>query len=424
MIVVGRSHIAHRESVLFGIFAMAYQFFTRWLRCSARNLRSTGAPSRAASIALVAAGLSIAGCMSPKPGDANYGQQPTGLAALSPSAIGQSVSKSFKAGSDKVSQALKPKPEPQEVAKRDSGGGFWPFKKKDPPPTPEFFVALARVQEQTGEQEMAAAQYEKALALDKNHLDALVGYAHMLDDQGHKVKATEYYLRAVKAHPDDASAANDLGLCYARQGKLDLAIEYLSKAVTLQPDRELYRNNIATVLVQIGRSDEAVRQIAAVYGDPIAHYNVGVLLQHQGKRELAIREFTMAAQQDPGMNEAREWLDRLNADMGPREQLASAQIVDDESTESSVRPAVQAQRMEGDNEEGSSSRRARVASRTTANVVRQNAYVSPKADAPAVANDPTPAATPAATTPAAVTPATAAQSLPAPQSTYMPPSRY
>ena len=58
-----------------------------------------------------------------------------------------------------------------------------------------------------------------------------------------------------------------------------------SKAVELQPDRELYRNNIATVLVEVGRSDEAVRQIAAVYGEPIAHYNVGVLLQQQGKRQ-------------------------------------------------------------------------------------------------------------------------------------------
>lgn len=409
---------------------MVYQISTRPKRHAGETPR-TARLLRATSIAIFTAGVSIAGCMSPKPGDANYGQQPTGLAALSPSAIGQSVSKSFKAGSDKISQSMKPKPKSQEVAKSDSGGGLWPFKKKDPPPTPEFFVALARVQEQTGEKEMAAAQYEKALALDKNHLDALVGYAHMLDDQGHKVKATEYYLRAVKAHPDDASAANDLGLCYARQGKLDLAIEHLSKAVTLQPDKELYRNNIATVLVQMGRSDEAVKQIAAVYGEPIAHYNVGVLLQHQGKRELAIREFAMAAQQDPGMNEAREWLDRLNADMGPREQLASAQIIEDDASESPIRPAVQAQRIEGQNAESNSSRQTRVATRPAPGNVRQNAYVPPQVDeqpvqagGPAVAASPPPAATPIASTPSAATAASDTQTISETPSKYVPPSRY
>lgn len=399
---------------------MVYQIFKRRVRRSECVRRRTAGPLCALSIALAMAGFSLVGCVSPKPGDADYGQQPTGLAALSPSAIGQSVSKSVKAGTDKVSQSLKPKPKSEEVAKRDSAGGWWPVKKKDPPPTPEFFVALARVHEQTGEHDMAAAQYEKALALDKNHLDALVSYAHMLDGQGQKVKATEYYVRAVKAHPQDASAANDLGLCYARQGKYELALEYLDKAVSLQPDRELYRNNIATVLVEIGRPDEAVQQIAAVYGEPIAHYNVGVLLNHQRRPEQAIRQFAIAIQQDPAMEEAREWLDRLNAE-APREQLASAQMVEDESVESSVRPAAQTERIDGKRADAKSSRRgSRVAALPKQGAAsRQEAYVPPKpVDSPA--QQPTAQAS----EPAAVTPAVDMQAIPASPSGYVPPSRY
>ena len=94
-----------------------------------------------------------------------------------------------------------------------------------------------------------------------------------------------------------------------------------------------------------------------MYGEPIAHYNVGVLLQHQGKRELAIREFAMAADQDPGMNEAREWLDRLNADRGPRTvgERADGRRRDDHELGSAGRasPAI-----EGENAESNSSRRA------------------------------------------------------------------
>ena len=194
-------------------------------------------------------------------------------------------------------------------------------------------MALARVHEQSGSYDRAIEQYDKALAIEPENGPALIGYAHVLDRQGQKVKATEYYLRAFKAYPQDASVANDLGLCYARQGKFDRSIEYLEKAVELQPDRELYRNNIATVLVEVGRVDEAVSQVAAVYGEPIAHYNVGVLLKQRGRRQDAVEQFAAAVKQDPSLTQARDWLDQLTAEEEPREQLASAQLAEPASAE-------------------------------------------------------------------------------------------
>ena len=168
--------------------------------------------------------------------------------------------------------------------------------------------------EQTGEWDLAVMQYEKALAIDKNSAPRWSAMRICSTAEGKRSKRLDYYVRAVKANPNDASVVNDLGLCYARQGKFRPALEYLGKAVELQPDRELYRNNIATVLVEVGRVDEAVSQIAAVYGEPIAHYNVGVLLKQQGKRQEAANQFARAIAQDPGMDDAREWLDRLNAE--------------------------------------------------------------------------------------------------------------
>ena len=139
---------------------------------------------------------------------------------------------------------------------------------------------------------------------------------HVYDRQGQKVKATTYYLRAIKRTPKDASIANDLGLCYARQGKFDEALNYLNKAVELQPDRELYRNNIATVLVELGRVDEAVTQVANVYGEPIAHYNVGVVLEQRGRHKAAAEQFELALRKDPGCSR-REWLAQLEAEDEP-----------------------------------------------------------------------------------------------------------
>ena len=107
----------------------------------------------------------------------------------------------------------------------------------------------------------------------------------------------------------------------------------------MQPDRDLYRNNIAAVLVEIGRVDDAVAQVAAVYGEPIAHYNVGILLKEQGKRRAAADQFALALEADPSLTQVREWLDRLNENQKPREQMASAEIVDPEPNSVAVATA-------------------------------------------------------------------------------------
>ena len=365
--------------------------------------RRRTAALRTAAALITAASMGLSGCASTKPGDNDFGQDPQGTgsklaAALSPAAIGKSVSNTYKAGSEKVSKAIKPKPKaPEGAQSRTSSTAWWSRKNTDPEPTADFFVALARVHEQTGEWDQAVMQYEKAIAIDSHSAPALVGYAHLLDSRGQKVKALDYYVRAVKSNPDDASVVNDLGLCYARQGKFDLALQYLGKAVELQPDRELYRNNIATVLVQIGHSRSRKRgrqaQVAAVYAsEPIAHYNVGVLLKQQGKRLEAVDQFAKAVEQDPGMDDAREWLDRLNAEEAPREELASVQVAESTEGNGISTPTAHAQPVTDDGLEPASrpSSRARVASRPKTDGTQYSPPVTSDSDAAGTPPAPTP----------------------------------
>ncbi|HEY4307940.1 MAG TPA: tetratricopeptide repeat protein [Pirellulales bacterium] len=386
--------------------------------------------------------VALAGCVSTNSTDPGFGQQDQAqsnsskLAAFSPAAIGRSVSGTFKAGTDKVSKAFKPQPpKPEEMPTTEETVGWWPFNKKDDGPGADFFVSLARVHEQTGDLARASGEYEKALAIDHDNSAGLVGCAHLLDRQGEKVKAVQYYSRAAKLYPEDASVANDLGLCYARQGKFDLALEYLGKAVTLQPDRQLYRNNIATVLVEMGRVNEAVAQVAAVYGEPIAHYNVGVLLKQTGKRNAAIQQFALAVEKDPGLNEAREWLDRMNAEEPPREQLAEVQTIDSSASNGRGIPTAHSQPVTSEAVAISPkpASPARVASRPIAKE-------TPRYDAPATSDatktevvaapvaPPVPAtpATPIAPVPNASVgvPAVDVGAVPATQLNYVPPSRY
>ncbi|MES1213640.1 MAG: hypothetical protein ABUL64_03555, partial [Singulisphaera sp.] len=201
-----------------------------------------------------------------------------------------------------------------------------------------------------------------------------------------------------------------------------LALTYLGKAVELQPDRELYRNNIAMVLVEVGRPEDAVAQIAAVYGEPVAHYNVGVLLSQQGQPRLAAEQFAAAVRQDPAMQDAREWLARLNAAEAPRERLVAAEVPASDNQPQSASVTQARESRAG----ASSSRRAIVASRPVREPAPPATPVA-HADATPAENAPAPPASPALAAPPATPPATPAadvQAIPASTPSYVPPSRY
>ena len=175
----------------------------------------------------------------------------------------------------------------------------------------EFYVSLARLQEQAGAYDAAIDQYQNALKEDKKHLPAMMGLAHIYERQREPAKAIAMYERAAKSHPQDAGLLNDMGLCYRQAGRLDDAIAAQKRAVTLQPGRKLYRNNLATSLVRAGRAPEALDQLLSVHKPPTAHYNIGYLLTEVGDQRSALFHFQKALEFDPDFAPARQWLATL-----------------------------------------------------------------------------------------------------------------
>src|SRR5690606_190013 len=124
-------------------------------------------------------------------------------------------------------------------------------------------------------------------------------------------------------HPRDAAPLNDLGLCYARQGKYGDSVEMFRRAVTLDPLKPLYRNNLATVLVELDRAPEAVEQLATVHNQSVALYNVGFLLNKRGQQAEALSYFERALESDPKFDAARAWVDTLRGELGDRSASAT-----------------------------------------------------------------------------------------------------
>jgi len=189
-----------------------------------------------------------------------------------------------------------------------SSGGF--FQKKQQP-TPELYVATARLCESRGDYTAAASQYENALKQSPNNVPALLSYAHLMDHQNQLAEATKLYERAIKVNPKEAAAYNDLGLCLARRGMPAEAQTNLAKAAELQPDKQLYRNNLATLLVDQHKPDEALLQLKAVTNEAIANYDVGILLEQHHEDALAQAHFQRALELNPSFAEAREWTQQL-----------------------------------------------------------------------------------------------------------------
>jgi tetratricopeptide (TPR) repeat protein len=178
-------------------------------------------------------------------------------------------------------------------------------------PSPQLYTAMAEMSQRAGNADQARSLYQKALALDPNDMNALLGAAHMEDRLGRLDVALPLYQRAVNVSPTNAGAINDLALCQARKGDLASAHRALEKAVLLQPQNALYRNNIAKVMVEMNWTDQALGQLSAIHPPAIAHYNMGVLLTERGRRDEAMRFLHTAAAIDPSLAPAKQLLAEL-----------------------------------------------------------------------------------------------------------------
>jgi tetratricopeptide (TPR) repeat protein len=179
--------------------------------------------------------------------------------------------------------------------------------------TPELYVGLAQMSHRGGDVPQARSLYQKALAKDPNHLEALLGAARMEDREGQLDTALMLYKRAAAAHPRSATALNDLALCHARRGDLTAAQQVLEQATKLEPTKPLYRNNLAKILVEMNQLDKATHQLAAVYPPAVGNYNMAVLLSERGRVDESMNYLNAALTIDPTMAPAQELLAQFAA---------------------------------------------------------------------------------------------------------------
>ena len=158
----------------------------------------------------------------------------------------------------------------------------------------ELYVAVARVYEEAGKFEEAEEQYRAAMKIAPNDLRVLLGYAKLKDRTNESDEADRNYQQAATKFPAVPAVFNNMAGHYAHQGKLREAMAAMEKAIQLRPREPRYRTNLAALLVASGRNNEAFDQLRTVYDEPIAHYDLGFLLNRQGAKQAAVQQFAIA----------------------------------------------------------------------------------------------------------------------------------
>ncbi len=178
--------------------------------------------------------------------------------------------------------------------------------------SPELYVSVARMFVESGRFKEAEDQYQEGLKKFPDDVRIVLGYAILKDQMKQPAEALKLYQQAVSKHPKQASVYNNLAVHYIQCGMIEDAIEAERRAVDLQPHEPRYRNNLAALLVEKGSTQEAFKQLREIYDEPVAHYDLGFLLNKRGLKPAALQEFTIALTLNPGMSLARQWVDRLS----------------------------------------------------------------------------------------------------------------
>ena len=125
----------------------------------------------------------------------------------------------------------------------------------------KLYSVLGYTYEQEKDYKKAIDAYRKAIALDRDNLDAIRGLAQNLMNDGQTDAALEQYKIIADANPEDPQTLLRMAEIYRKQGKFDLALDSLKQAQAVVPDLMEVSYNMAAVYQAQGRYEEAAQTL-------------------------------------------------------------------------------------------------------------------------------------------------------------------
>jgi len=192
------------------------------------------------------------------------------------------------------------------------------------PSRPEYHNDLGGIYFMLGRTSDAVKEYRAAATLDPTLAVAHYNLGNTLWSIGQLQEAERSYRQAVALDPDFAIAHGNLGSALNELGRVAEAAESLQRAVALMPDDAEVHSNLGNVLLALGRLAEAElshRQAVALRPElAILHSNLGCLLLAIGRLEEAEQSNRRALALEPGLFDAHCNLGSALASLGRLEE--------------------------------------------------------------------------------------------------------
>ena len=187
------------------------------------------------------------------------------------------------------------------------------------PPNLVIENSLGIAMDNSGRYDEAAAHFQKALQVQRDHYEVLVNMGVTRYHQGQLPEAIEYYQAAIRSQPDAPEAHAQLALALWKQNRNEAAYDEVRRASQLAPNDANIRNYLGIALGGLGRFPEAIDQLhEALRLNPNGaevHYNLGLALLASGKPQESIPEFETALRLNPELKGAADNLRRAKAQL-------------------------------------------------------------------------------------------------------------
>jgi tetratricopeptide (TPR) repeat protein len=201
-------------------------------------------------------------------------------------------------------------------------------KAKDPPKHPPkhaatcvalgnfFFTGADSVPAASSQQEhlyeQARREYEQALTIDPNCLEAFHALGKLHVKMGDLEGAVKWYRKGLEKQPKEASLWLDLGMCHARRKDWPPAVEALRHAAELDPDNKQNWNMLGCCLARSGHTDEALTAFRKGGNEAKAQCNLAKMLHHMKQDAEARQHLQASLQADSHYEEAKRMLAQLD----------------------------------------------------------------------------------------------------------------
>src|SRR5438270_1301615 len=111
----------------------------------------------------------------------------------------------------------------------------------------KLYAVLGETYDQQKDYKKSIDAYQRAIALDRDNLDAIRGLAEALLNDGQTAKALQQFQVIADANPEDARTYIRIAEIYRREGKLDQALQSLKKAQSMVKDSDQISYGIAEI---------------------------------------------------------------------------------------------------------------------------------------------------------------------------------